>query len=436
MKMGARRHTLESAQVADFVKQAYKHVAEQPPRPSEQRRALTGELNLALSQAREQQNTPLENALKELRGALNNLNLGKGLYPKLLKQLEAARERLSQPDFLGDIRPRLPEAFDKALKFLKDKSQLGTASKPPQGAGASRTSSPGSARAKGAAQGAQGETSGPVPRTSGLTHSVEAFVHRYRQDGFEQQGAGVSEQEQRLFEGLDSTEQELFRSLQPGERSQYLKMPPRQKELVRQLDAQERGTFMALHPEQRDRLLQQPDPRALLSGQMRSLLEGLGTREPTELARSLGRDLVGLLGEREGAPGQEKLLEEATTLVSNYLEETGGNLAAAKTKALQSLLDSPRFSQKLLGALEATLAQRQEELGKGNLYVSHFKKIRSTIPEFAKKLAHSSLSREELVGGLSEAIEVSAEFQAKNPPRRRHLRAAQHHAFEGRHISG
>ena len=482
MKMGARRHTLEMSAVADFVQRAYTHVEsrpapkEEPSRKNEQQ-ALAGELDKALGQAREQNNTPLEKTLKDLRGVLGNLNtLSKTLYPQVLKQFEAAREKLLQQDFLGNARPKLPAAFEKALGFLRESGQGNVAGKTRPGTPSKAESTPGAATARSEGAAKTADTQAPSTlntlaegRRSRVDSKVGEFVKKYYRDGFEQKGPNISQREildslpadQRkvldglpqqereflltmddrfrpVYAGMDAKEQGFFRSLRPGERSQYLGMGPEEKQFLGELSPDERGTYMSLHPEQRELVRQTRDPRAALSGQARALLSALDTKDPTKLAGAVGQDLAGLLGEPapQDAEAHDTLRREASALTLNYFKENGGNLAAAKTQALRTLLSTPLFAHKLLGGLETALQQRQAQLGRGNLYVSHFQKIRSTVPDFAQKLAYPAISHDELFGGLLDAIEVSAEFQAANPPRRRHLRASEHVAFEGRHIAG
>lgn len=486
MKMGFDQAKVDA--VVDFVQRSYDQVElgltpDVSQQSEEQRRDLGERLDQEIDRAKEERDKPKEKLLRQVKSGLQTLGRDEKPQPKLLGQLEAARAKLADSDGFGAA-SSVPKVVDEVIGFLS--ALFGKAEAPPSG---KKSAAPGagpqakgeagektSAKAEGKAgekTSAAGETAQPAVErrvSAPPDPRIKAFVGRFFHDGFDT-GAKFTEQQlaaalpeaqrkeflampraqrefllsledkhQAAYAAMDHDQQQVFRSLKPQERGQYVKMNHDERAFFAKLDPGERATYLTLHPDQRELIRQKGgDPRALLSGQ--GLFKDLAGKTPAEVSRALGAELISVLGHELPAQGelsgmQLELLDRASSLASNYLREYPNNFAMAKMATLKALMENPDFTDKLLRDVQTVLGakdqQRGAKAGAQASYVSHFRKIRGLVMEHAQRLLQPGVSREELLGGLAQAVEISAEFQLAHPPRRRALRLSNPSALEAR----
>lgn len=466
--------------MVDFVQKSYEQLevsdalgpdplAEQKGEKfNEKKEDLVKKLDGSIREAAQGKQQPVEQLLKDMRGAVRTTTPESAPNPGVLQYFERQGEKVrTEQDTFGAkdaARFQLPSVFGEAMGFLKTVfaepplKPKGEAGKPTGTATTTTTSATPNAKTDGT----------PAPKDP----RVAEFVAKYFGDHFvgtpkpvtEKQFAAalpktekeafaklppeerafvqsLNDKQRPTYSAMPKEEQALFRTMKPSERGQFIAMSPDERKYFRDLNPDQRAAYLTLHPDQRARVRDQgPEGKKALTTQTEAFKE-LQNKSPTEVARTVSSDALKMLGFKPPAEGQDvksqhaTLMEKTQGLMMNFMQAQPGNIAAARVQTLKALLTTPELQNALMTDLESRLVTAdQKKSGKKESYAEHFKKIRPVLMQHAEKLLRPDLDRDSLLSGLEKAVEVSAEFASAHPPRKRDLKASKNLKF--RFISG
>lgn len=354
-----------------------------------------------------EQRAALNAGQTSLAGFLESLHGAVRRPPLQLDALERARA-----DVLRSLAPgaKPPAVVDRAMRLLK---AGGTAARS-EASGASRAPSPNLARASGSRT-APAPTSDPLANLPSwlkdLIAKLKAFFSGKASASAPAAPAAPVRRlpEKRQPPPMQPEEKAFFDALTSEEQATYGSLPHAQRELARA-------------PQGRARLAAPADP----SG---------GAGDPSAW---LTAALFATLGEAPDAPSTRGPLRGVVLqTVANLLRETGGNVAAVKTRGLASLLDQTEFSGLLLGNVERELLALPPSTRPGvQGYHEAFKRLRPELITHARKLIYPGLTSAELVGALVDAIVEVVDQQPRAGSRRGAGARGKKVAFQGRFIRG
>lgn len=464
--------------MVDFVQQSYDQLAldtlgsdsvspEKADQFTSKKDELVKQLDGSIREAAQSKQKPVEQLLKDMRGTVKTAMPDSPPNPGVIQQFERQGEKArKEQDVFGakDGQFQLPAVFNEALGFLK--TVFGEKPVAPKSEAKPPAATP---KADVATPRAEAQ-----PRTE-ADPRVARFVASYFGDSFDgpaktpttqkQFAAALPKAEREAFEKLPKAEkdfvlslsekqrpayaampkeeQAFFRSMKPSERGQFTAMTPDERKYFKDLNPDQRAAYVALHPDQRQMIREQgaEGRKALLAPQTEALKQ-FENKPATEVARTVSSDALKMLGFKPPAEGQDTkgqagaLMEKTQGLMMNFLQAQPGNVAAARVQTLKALLNTPELQQALMTDLEQRLVTVDQKKGNrpSESYAEHFKKIRPIVMQHAEKLLRPDIDRDGLLAGLEKAVEVSAEFAAAHPPRKRDLKASKNLKF--RVISG
>ena len=447
--------------MVDFVQKSYETLSTDTVDPlvsanaeqfNENKEELVKQLDGSIREASEAKHKPVEQLLKDMRGAVRTAMPDTAANPGIVQHFEREGEkaRTAQDTFSGrDGQFQLPSVFGDALAFLK--TTFGEKPVAPKATPAlptpSNVATPRPDLGKSSAVPQDPRVAEFVATyfgdhfdtaLKGTTGELAAPLSGAQKEAFEKLPKeeksfvlALNEKQRPGYAAMPKDEQTFFRAMKPAERGQFIAMTPDERTYFRALNPDQRASYLTLHPDQRAKVREQgiEGRKALTSPETK---KGEEKQSSAEIARTASSDTLKMLAVKAPADGTDtknqhaSLLEKTQGLMTNFLQADPGNVAAARMHTLKALLNTPEMQNALMSDLEQKLQQTDKANGTKSKksYAEHFKRIRPIVMQHAEKLLRPDLDREGLLSVLAKAVEVSSEFAAAHPPRARDLKAS------------